>query len=65
MTRRPADPYRRRMTAKPLRCVFGLHSYVAAHPTDERRRPGPDDKVCRRCGKQQKDLFGIPPGVIG
>jgi hypothetical protein len=53
------------MTAKPLRCVFGLHSYVAAHPTDERRRPGPDDKVCRRCGKQQKDLFGIPPGVIG
>ena len=47
------------MATKPWRCVIGLHSYVRAHPADERLQ-SPDRQVCRRCGKQAGDLLGIP-----
>ena len=51
------------MVSKPLLCRLGLHSYVQQHPADERSH-GPDQKVCRRCGKQMGDLGGLPPGAL-
>jgi len=52
------------MATKPLRCRLGMHAYVRARPTAE-RPPGPDNKVCRLCGKHLGDMFGIPPAAIG
>jgi hypothetical protein len=52
------------MATKPLRCRFGMHSYVHEHPADERLQ-GPDDKVCRLCGKHSSGLGGIPPAALG
>jgi hypothetical protein len=39
---------------------MGLHSYVRAHPADERYE-GPDQQVCRLCGKG-RDVVGHPTG---
>ncbi|MCZ2860153.1 hypothetical protein [Blastococcus sp. VKM Ac-2987] len=53
------------MTGKPLRCHLGLHSWLSRHPADE-RYDGPDQKVCRRCGKERGLPFGVvPPGPGG
>ena len=41
-----------------------MHAYVNEHPTDERFH-GPDNKVCRLCGKQPTDLGGVPPAALG
>jgi hypothetical protein len=41
-----------------------MHSYVRAHPADERLQ-GPDERVCRRCGKRGQDLLGIPSATLG
>ncbi|MGY1814345.1 hypothetical protein [Blastococcus sp. SYSU D00820] len=49
------------MTGKPVRCWLGFHSYVQRRPDDERPR-GPDQKVCRLCGKQRDVPFGNLPG---
>jgi hypothetical protein len=54
------------MSPKPLRCRFGLHSYVQRHPDGERPPTNPDDKICRLCGKRTGTPFGnVPGGVIG
>ncbi|RFU20863.1 hypothetical protein [Geodermatophilus marinus] len=50
------------MTRKPLRCRFGLHSYVQRHPDGE-RPAGPDHRICRRCGKHTDVPFGNVPGM--
>ena len=52
-----------RATRKPLLCRIGVHAYVQRHPEDERLR-GPDEKVCRRCGKHH-DIRNtiVPPGL--
>jgi hypothetical protein len=52
------------MAAKPLRCRLGMHAFVSEHPTDERFH-GPDNKVCRLCGKHPTDVGGIPPAALG
>ncbi len=51
------------MASKPLLCRPGSHSYVQQHPADERSH-GPDQEVCRRCGKHMGDLGGLPPGSL-
>jgi len=49
---------------------MGLHSYVRdsyvrAHPADERYE-GPDQQVCRLCGKRRGTSSDIPPaGLTG
>jgi len=49
------------MTRKPLRCRFGLHSYVQRHPDGE-RPPVRDDKICRQCGKRTGTPYeNVPP----
>ncbi|MGY1830593.1 hypothetical protein ACI8AA_09220 [Geodermatophilus sp. SYSU D01180] len=53
-----------RTTPKPLLCRLGLHAYVQRHPDDERLR-GPDQKVCRRCGKHHDIVNTIVPGGFG
>ncbi|NYJ08889.1 hypothetical protein [Petropleomorpha daqingensis] len=50
-------------TTKDVRCRLGIHSWVRRHPPDERYE-GPDQKVCRRCGKQTRPA-DVPPGVFG
>jgi len=45
---------------KPLTCLLGIHSYVRAHPADERLQ-GPSPQVCRRCGKRRTDVAAVPP----
>ena len=59
------------MASKQLRCRMGLHSYVRAHryvrahPVDERYE-GPDQQVCRLCGKRRGKSSDIPPaGLTG
>ena len=53
------------MTKKRWRCRLGFHSYVARHPEDERPQ-GPDQKVCRLCGKQTGVPYGnLPAAGIG
>jgi len=53
------------VTGKPPRCHPGLHSWVPRHPADERYN-GPDQKVCRRCGKERGVPFGdVPSGPLG
>jgi hypothetical protein len=53
------------MASKQLRCRMGLHSYVRAHPADERYE-GPDQQVCRLCGKRRGTSSDIPPaGLTG
>ena len=43
---------------------MGFHSYVTRHPEDEKPQ-GPDDKVCRLCGKQTGVPYGnLPAGGI-
>ncbi|HYO37348.1 MAG TPA: hypothetical protein VER97_14830 [Geodermatophilus sp.] len=50
---------------KPLACRVGLHAYVQRHSEDERLR-GPDDEVCRRCGRPLvRATTIVPPGAIG
>jgi hypothetical protein len=53
------------MARKPVVCRLGFHSYVQAHPRDERQQ-GPDrDRVCRRCGKRSDgNISGLPPTVV-
>ena len=51
------------MSDKPLRCVFGFHSYVREHPRDE-RLSAPSGDVCRLCGKH-RGPSGVPPAVLG
>ncbi|MGY1650792.1 hypothetical protein [Geodermatophilus sp. SYSU D01119] len=51
------------MSRRPLRCRFGMHSYVRRHPDGE-RPSGPDDEVCRHCGKQTGAPFGSAPWVL-
>ncbi|MGY1726049.1 hypothetical protein ACI79J_03665 [Geodermatophilus sp. SYSU D01062] len=38
-----------------------MHAYVQRHPDDERLR-GPDQKVCRRCGRRRDVVNTIIPG---
>ena len=53
------------MANKRLRCRIGVHSYVRAHPADERYQ-GPDERVCRHCGKRGGTLLDIPAaGLTG
>lgn len=53
------------MTGKPLRCRLGLHANVQQRPDDEQLH-GPDQKVCRLCGKRSGTPFGaVPPGGVG
>lgn len=47
------------MTRKRLRCRLGFHAYVTRHPVDEKPQ-GPDQKVCRLCGKRT----GVPYGSV-
>lgn len=47
------------MTKKRMRCRLGIHSYVTRHPEGEKTQ-GPDDKVCRLCGKHS----GVPYGNV-
>ena len=53
------------MASKRLRCRIGVHSYVRAHPVDEVYR-GPDERVCRACGKRGGTLLDLPAaGLTG
>jgi hypothetical protein len=53
------------MAQKPLPCRLGVHSYVRRHSEDEQYH-GPDQQVCRRCGKTRGVPFAdVPPGVLG
>jgi len=40
------------MSGKPVRCRLGWHNYVKQPPADERSH-GPNDQVCRLCGKRR------------
>jgi len=51
------------MAAKPFRCMVGLHSFVRAHPADERLQ-GPPSQVCRRCGKRREAGSDVPPAIF-
>ncbi|PRY41148.1 hypothetical protein LY71_11929 [Geodermatophilus tzadiensis] len=54
-----------RTTPKPLLCRLGAHAWVQRHPEDERLR-GPDQQVCRRCGRRRQSWDSIvPPGFLG
>jgi hypothetical protein len=45
-----------------MRCRLGLHAWVRRHPPNERYK-GPDNQVCRLCGKQRGDQ-DLPPIVF-
>ncbi|MGY1731609.1 hypothetical protein ACI798_08805 [Geodermatophilus sp. SYSU D01045] len=48
---------------KPLTCLVGLHDWTRRHPPDERYE-GPDQQVCRRCGRM-RGPWDVPPAAFG